>query len=150
MDGWEIHVVDDREDIDGDDSYQKEEGILTRANEREELERIINKNIPSLKKIIEKFIEDRNVTSLDTLRTNNKLKTDLVSKIARELRRENISRYQIMDLVERLDHYKEFRDIIAKAKSKNKEQAVKDRAKEAILKQKEKIISFYFSIYFQN
>lgn len=137
MDGWEIYVVNESEDIDGESSSKQESEFMERENAREALEEKIKESMPKLKEIIGKFIEERKITDLDTLKTDTKLKSDLVSKLSRELRRKNISRVQFTELVERLDHYKEFRNLLEKAKDKSKAEANKQKAKELINEQKE-------------
>ena len=138
MDGWEIHIVDEREDIDGEETARKEAEFFQREQAREMLEKTIKDSMPKLLEIVGKFIEDRKVTNLETLKTDSKLKSDLVSKLSRELRRKNITRIQFTELVERLEHYREFRDLLNKIKSDEKSRSAKEQAKELINSQKEK------------
>jgi hypothetical protein len=139
MDGWEIHVVDEREDIDSDDSKKKEEEIVERMLERQEVEAIFKKYTSDLTRIIGKFIEDKGITDLRTFRSDSKLKTEIVSKIVRELRREKITRAQVADFVDKLEDNKDFRNLVSNINDKNKAEEAKQKAKELVLEQKEKM-----------
>lgn len=138
MDGWEIYVVGESEDIDGSDASRQDSEFMQREKAREEFEQKVKESMPKLKEVIGKFIEERKITDLQALKTDPKLKSDLVSKLLRELRRKNISRIQFTEFVERLDHYKEFKDLLEEIKDKSKAEANKEKAKELINSQKEK------------
>jgi hypothetical protein len=139
MDGWEIYVVDEREDIGNEASKREEDKLLERELARMELEKKISRLMPQFVEIIGKFMEENQVKTLEELYENKKLRTEIVAKLVREFRRENISRMQFTELIERLDHYKEFRNLAYDLKHNENEKEVKQKAKELILEQKKKM-----------
>jgi hypothetical protein len=95
--------------------------------------------MPQLVEVIGKFIEEHEIDNLEKLQNDKKLKTEIVSKLVREFRRENISRMQFVEFIERLDHYKEFRNLMLDIKDNRKSEEVKQKAKELLLEQKKKM-----------